>query len=212
MSLNSRRFPLAIAIWLALPVVVSTRASGVLALASEEEQIVAVLGLKPGSSVADVGAGDGEWSEKLARKVGQAGRVYATEVDSSELDKIRKRVQDAGFVNVTAILGTQQDTGLPKACCDAILVRMVYHHFTEPARMRASLRAALRPGALLVIIDTTPHASWRKLEGVPERGGHGIREDDLVREMTADAFEVVARHPGWNADPDRYCVVFQRAR
>ena len=77
--------------------------------------------------------------------------------------------------------------------------------------MRASLRAALRPGAVLVIVDTTPHASWRKLEGVPERGGHGIREDDLVREMTGDGFEVVARHPDWNGESDRYCVVFRRA-
>ena len=211
MELDSRRLPLAVAIAL-VSLVVAGRASGYLALTSEDEQIVAVLGLKAGSSVADVGAGDGEWSEKLARKVGDSGHVYATEVDSSELDKIRKRVQDAGIPNVTVILGTQQDTGLPGACCDAILVRMVYHHFTEPARMRASLRGALRPGAVLVIIDTKPHADWRKLEGVPERGGHGIREDDLVREMTGDGFEVAARYPDWNGDNDRYCVVFRRAR
>jgi ubiquinone/menaquinone biosynthesis C-methylase UbiE len=210
MKLDSRRLPLAVAIAL-VSLVVAGLASDVLALTSEDEQIVAVLGLKAGSTVADVGAGDGEWSEKLARKVGDSGHVYATEVDSSELDKIRKRVQDAGIPNVAAILGTQQDTGLPAACCDAILVRMVYHHFTEPARMRASLRAALRPGGVLAIIDTKPHADWRKLEGVPERGGHGIREDDLVREMTADGFEVAARHSNWNGDNDRYCVVFRRA-
>lgn len=211
MRLDFRRRALAVATALVLIVVVS-RASDILALASEEEQLFAVLGLKPGSNAADVGAGDGEWSEKLARKVGPSGRVYATEVDSSELDKIRKRVQDAGIVNVTAILGTQQDTGLPEACCDAILVRMVYHHFTEPARMRASLRNALRLGGVLVIVDTEPQTSWRKLEGVPKRGGHGIREDDLVREMTADGFEVRARHSDWSGDDDRYCVVFQRSR
>ena len=162
--------------------------------------------------VADVGAGDGEWAERLAREVGEAGHVFATEVDANDLEKIGKRVRDAGLANVTTILGTQQDTGLPAGCCDAILLRMVYHHFAEPARMRASLRAALRPEALLVVIDTEPQGNWRRLEGVPDRGGHGIREEELVGEMTGDGFEVVARHPDWNGDDDRYCVVFRRAR
>src|SRR5262245_21687109 len=125
MRLDFRRHALAVAIAFVLLALVG-RASEVLPLASEEERIFAVLAVKPGSSVADVGAGDGEWSEKLARKVGESGRIYATEVDSSELDKVRKRVQDAGIQNVTTILGIQEDTGLPEACCDAILVRMVY--------------------------------------------------------------------------------------
>ena len=182
------------------------------ALVPESDRLFAALGLKPGLRVADVGAGDGEWAERLAREVGDAGHVFATEVDANDLEKINKRLRDAGLVNVTTILGTQQDTGLPVACCDAVLLRLVYHHFAEPARMRASLRAALRPEALLVIIDTEPQGSWRPLEGVPDRGGHGIREEELVREMTGDGFYVVARHPDWNGDDDRYCVVFRRAR
>jgi SAM-dependent methyltransferase len=186
--------------------------SGAPASASEEESLFAALGLKPGLRVADVGAGDGEWAERLARHVGDTGHVFATEVDSKELEKIRKRFKEAGLANVTAVLGTQDETGLPAACCDAVLLRMVYHHFTEPARMRASLRDALRPDAALVIVDTKPQMNWRRLEGAPDRGGHGIREDELVREMTGDGFEVVARHPGWNGDADRYCVVFRRAR
>jgi tRNA A58 N-methylase Trm61 len=182
------------------------------AIASEQEGLFAALGVRPGLRVADVGAGDGEWAEKLAREVGESGHVYATEVDAAELEKIERRIKEAGLGNVTAILGSQRDTGLPAACCDAILLRMVYHHFSDPARMRASLRAALRPEAPLVIVDTEPQQNWRKLEGVPERGGHGIREKDLVREMIADGFELVARHTGWNGHADRYCVVFRRAR
>jgi SAM-dependent methyltransferase len=182
------------------------------ALASESERLFAVLGLKPGLRVADVGAGDGEWAERLARQVGEAGHVFATEVDASELEKIQKRIRDAGLANVTTILGTQQDTGLPAGCCDAILLRMVYHHFVDPGRMRASLRAALRPDAALVIVDTRPQEGWRHLDGVPDRGGHGILEEELVREMTGDGFEVVSRHPEWNGDDDRYCVVFRRTR
>jgi tRNA A58 N-methylase Trm61 len=182
------------------------------AFASESESLFKALGLKAGLRVADVGAGDGEWAERIAREVGETGHVFATEVDKAEIEKIEKRIKDAGLANVTAVLGTQQDTGLAAACCDAILLRLVYHHFAEPEKMRASLRDALRPDAVLAVVDTSPQKSWRKLEAVPDRGGHGIREEDLVREMTGDGFEVVARHEKWNGDDDRYCVVFRRAR
>jgi SAM-dependent methyltransferase len=208
MGLDSRRLSVAGG---ALLLLLSGQTSAP-ALESESDRLFVALGLRPGLRVADVGAGDGEWAERLAREVGEAGHVFATEVDANDLEKIGKRVRDAGLANVTTILGTQQDTGLPVACCDAVLLRMVYHHFAEPARMRASLRAALRPLALLVIIDTEPQGNWRRLEGVPDRGGHGIREEELVREMTGDGFEVVARHPDWNGDDDRYCVVFRRGR
>jgi tRNA A58 N-methylase Trm61 len=205
MGLDSRRRRAAV---LGLLVGVSVASTS---LASETDQLISALGLKPGHRAADVGAGDGEWAERLARTVGEAGHVFATEVDQDGIAKIQRRIKDAGLANVTTVLGSQQDTGLPAACCDAILLRMVYHHFTEPARMRASLRASLRPGAHLVIVDTEPQGSWRHLEGVPDRGGHGIREEDLVREMTGDGFEIVARHADWNGDGDRYCVVFRRA-
>ena len=180
-------------------------------LDSEAARTIEALGLRPGLRVADVGAGNGEWSERIAREVGETGHVYATEVDHEKLQQIEARVKEDGLKNVTTVIGTQNDTGLRPGCCDAILLRMVYHHFTDPARMRASLRSALRRGAPLVVIDTEPQKSWRHLEGVPDRGGHGIKEEDLVREMTADGFEVVARHDDWAGDGDRYCVVFRRA-
>jgi tRNA A58 N-methylase Trm61 len=180
-------------------------------LDSEETRTIAALGLRPGLCVADVGTGNGEWAERIAREVGETGHVYATEVDREKLPQVEARLNEDGLKNVTTVLGTQTDTGLPPGCCDAILLRMVYHHFTDPPRMRASLRSALRRGARLVIIDTEPQKNWRHLDGVPDRGGHGIKEEDLVREMTADGFEVVARHDDWAGDGDRYCVIFRRA-
>jgi tRNA A58 N-methylase Trm61 len=180
-------------------------------LDSEAARTIEALGLRPGLRVADVGTGNGEWAERISREVGQTGRVYATEVDRDKLQTVDTRLKEAGLKNVTTILGSQEDTGLPPGCCDAILLRMVYHHFTNPPRMRASLRSALRRGAPLVVIDTEPQKNWRHLEGVPDRGGHGIKQEDLVREMAADGFEVVARHADWVGDGDRYCVVFRRA-
>jgi ubiquinone/menaquinone biosynthesis C-methylase UbiE len=167
-------------------------------LSSERERLVAALGLQEGMHIADVGAGDGEWTERLAEEVGSAGHVWATEIDSDDLEKIENRASRAGLENVTVVLGTESDTGLADDCCEAILLRMVYHHFTHPAPMRASLRRALRPGALLAVIDLQPRGDWGDVDGVPDRGGHGIRDEELVEEMTSDGFEVVARYDDWN--------------
>lgn len=183
----------------------------VLALSSETALVEEALALREGMQVADVGAGDGDWAERLAEKVGPAGHVYATEIAAGDVEGIAKRAERYGLENLTAVLGTATDTGLEGGCCDAILLRLVYHHFTDPAPMRASLRRALRPGARLAVIDLRPRQGWGDLPGVPDRGGHGIREEDLVAEMTSDGFEVVARYDEWAGSPYRYCVVFRRA-
>ena len=182
----------------------------VLAFTSETDHVVDALALREGMQVADVGAGDGDWAERLAEKVGPAGHVYATEIEAEDVEEIARRAERAGLENVTAVLGTVTDTGLVDGCCDAILLRMVYHHFTDPAPMRASLRRALRPGGRLAVIDLRPQ-DWGDVARVPGRAGHGIREEDLVAEMTSDGFEVVARYEEWAGSPNRYGVVFRRA-
>lgn len=93
--------------------------------ANESQRVAEALGLREGVSVADVGGGRGKWAEDLARRVGPTGHVYATEVEQGKVDDIAKRARRAGLENVTAILGNQDDTGLPAGCCDAILLRLV---------------------------------------------------------------------------------------
>jgi ubiquinone/menaquinone biosynthesis C-methylase UbiE len=176
--------------------------------AGEADEIASLLGLGPGMSVADVGAGDGEWAERLARKVGPEGRVYATEVKDDLLKEIRDRANRAGLGNVETVRGDQGGTGLPPGCCDAILLRMVYHHFEQPERMKASLRSALRPGGRIVVIDTEPQAAWAELPRVPDRGGHGIPLERLVAEMEAGGFKLLERHPRWNGRSDRFGLLF----
>lgn len=178
--------------------------------ANESQRIAEVLELREGISVADVGGGRGKWTEELARRVGATGHVYATEVEQDKVDDIAKRAERAGLENVTAILGDQDDTGLPTGCCDAILLRLVYHHFQDPPKMRASLAAAMKPDARLVIVDTAPHDDWRELPGVPDRGGHGISPRDLVAELANDGFELVEQHHDWPDEEANYCAVFQK--
>ncbi len=179
--------------------------------ASEEERIAEVLELAPGQRVADVGAGDGEWAEGLARAVGAGGRVFATEVDDDDLEDLRELAEGFDLENIEVVAGGATDTGLPDDCCDGILLRLVYHHFTDPEAMRESLRRALRPGGRLAVVDLSPQADWSRLDGVPERGGHGITMEDLISEMTGDGFEVVESFADWPDDADHYCVVFREA-
>jgi protein-L-isoaspartate O-methyltransferase len=179
--------------------------------ADEADRIVGALAVRPGMSVADVGAGEGRYTTALAKQVGASGRVYATEVESDKLEQIRKKVKADGIANVSTVLGDQDHTGLPERCCDAILLRMVYHHFTDPSAMRRSLWSALRPGGRVLVVEVPPHSSWRKLEGVPERGGHGIPAVELIADMRSQGFTVVAQDDDWpGGEDDSYGVVFQR--
>lgn len=174
---------------------------------AEVARLVEVLDIEPGEVVADVGAGDGSWSVALAEAVGEGGSVYATEVDRSDLKRIRDRVSRSGLSNVLVVEGSQNDTGLPPACCDAILLRRVYHHFQEPAAMRSSLRRALGEGGLLLIVDFDPRRRWGRPEGVPEsRGGHGIDDRMVVSEMEGDGFELV-RELDWRGND--YALLFR---
>ena len=178
--------------------------------ADEIGHIAEALRLEPGMDVADVGAGDGEWVAALVERVGTSGHVWATEVDDSDLGDIRRRMDDLGFDNVATVLGDQDDTGLPESCCDAILLRMVYHHFVRPERMRDSLYRSLRPEGRLAIIDILPQEHWRKLPDVPDRGGHGILPDEVIAEMTSQGFVLLDRVDEWDGDEERFCLVFGR--
>jgi ubiquinone/menaquinone biosynthesis C-methylase UbiE len=161
--------------------------------ADEADRIAELMDLRPGMQVADVGAGDGEWSEVLARRVGESGHVYVTEIDEEELS-----VEDSDLGNVTVVTGEPDSTMLPDACCDAILLRLVYHHMTHHEEMRASLHRSLRSGGLLFVIEKE------------ERYDHGVRAEDLIAEMAAAGFEVVSRQPEWYED-DLYGVLFRRS-
>ena len=178
----------------------------------EIDKVVETLAIKEGTVVADVGAGEGHWTVALGRHVGKRGRVYSTEITSELLRDIEKKVDNAELENVTIIRGTDADTKLPKQCCDVILLRIVYHHFTNPHDMDQSMFESLRVGGLILVIDFepgAPGAPTHTLVGVPEaRGGHGTPRDQLIEEMTTSGFEVVRQLYDWS--PGHYAILFRR--
>ena len=118
----------------------------------EVPQLVELLELKPGMTVADVGAGFGAWTMRLARELGPTGRVYATDLGAAQIAALRDVTRREQLNNVTVIEGAVSSSNLPALCCDAVLIRDAYHHFTEPEALIRSFAASLKPGGRLVVI------------------------------------------------------------
>ncbi len=198
-----------ITVLLVLVLAASTACAGTRAPSAEAGRLFETLPMGDGVSVADVGAGDGDWTLTLAERVGAGGQVFATEVKEDLVADLRERAEREGLANVTVLLGDDTRLGLPDACCDAIFLRQVYHHFTDPRAMRDGFRRALRPGGVVLVVEIRIQPNWEELDGVPDRGGHGIEPEDLLAEMSADGFELVERYDSWPGDEDRYAMLFR---
>jgi len=111
------------------------------------------LKIGPGIRVADVGAGGGWLSVRLANRVGPKGVVYAQEILPRYVAAIQKRARDNRFSNIQTILGTTSDPKLPAKTLDAAIVLNAYHEFDQPLAMLAKIRAAMKPGARLGIME-----------------------------------------------------------
>ena len=186
-----------------------------LGAASEEEigRLRQVMGWKAGQTIADVGAGEGEIGFAAAGVVGESGKVYLTELDETKRKALEKEVRRRGLKNAIVVQGAEKETNLPDGCCDAIVLRRVYHHFTAPMEMDASLLRALKPGGELAVIDFAPRKGLSEsdpVKGVPaNRGGHGIPQKILIEEARKAGFAVEKVLNDW--PDDGYCVILRKA-
>jgi predicted methyltransferase len=166
--------------------------------ADEAARLFELLELRPGMSVAEVGAGRGEMTVEMSKRLGPNGRVYSTELDPARLADIRNAVSREQLTNVNVVEAGTRVSNLPAVCCDAIFMRDVYHHFTSPDEYDRSLAAALKLGGRLAVIDFEPAPGMAAPEGVPaNRGGHGVTPNIIVDEMKAAGLSEVRTIPGW---------------
>jgi ubiquinone/menaquinone biosynthesis C-methylase UbiE len=178
---------------------------------ADAARLVTALRLRAGQTVADIGAGGGELALALAREVGPSGRVYATELTEARLRDIRQAATSAGLGNVSVVEAHETRTNLPERCCDALVLRKVYHHFDDPGLMNASMRQALKPGGLLAVLDFSPDSAESADPADRDTGDqHGITSATVVRELTQAGFEEVAVEAGPRAG--RFMVVVRRPR
>jgi len=169
---------------------------------AEADRLAGLLPLRDGMTVAEIGAGNGWLTVDVAQRVGPSGRVYSTELDADRLTDIREAVREAGLSNVTVIEAGVEATNLPAGCCDAIVMRRVYHHLSDPSRITASIHQALKPGGRLAIIEfeTDGVLGWITRMGTDQA--------DLLDAVGAAGFEVVTTQewPGW----DHYIAVLRK--
>jgi predicted methyltransferase len=181
----------------------------------EVPQLVQLMELKPGMTVADVGAGFGAWTMRFSRFIGPNGRVFATDIGAPQIAALRDIVQREKLTNVTVLEGAPTSTNLPAACCDASLIRDAYHHLTQPADMIKSIAASLKPGGRFVVIDFPPRPKTEVPAGVPaNRLGHGVPPDVVHGEVSA-ALMHVRTIPSWaptgSTAADLYLLLFRKS-
>jgi predicted methyltransferase len=141
--------------------------------------------------------------------VGPSGRVYATELGDDRRRDIREAAKSAGLKNVTVLEAKATSTNLPEQCCDALVMRRVYHHIGNPSLMNASMLASLKPGGFLAVIDFSPDSvESADPNGRDEGEQHGVTSATVARELGEAGFEVVTVEKGERSD--RYMVVARR--
>ena len=179
----------------------------------EVPELVKLLDLQPGVTVADVGAGFGAWTMRFSKVVGPSGRVYSTDIGATQLAALREMKEREGLTNIIVLEGAVDSSNLPALCCDAILIRDAYHHLTQPAVIVRSLAAALKPGGRLAVIDFPPRPNSEVPSGVPpDRLGHGVPSGVVEREVGA-LLTHVRTIPNWNANSQPaslYLVLFRK--
>jgi len=156
-------------------------------------EILALMAVAPGAAVADVGAGNGFFTVRLADAVGEAGLVYAVEISERELRDLRERVERDGRGNVKVVAGDTDDPCLPEASVDAVLINNAYHEMDAHQAMLGHLWKALRPGGRLVIVDQI-EASRRDADRARQTARHEIGPGFVQADLEAAGFEVVATH------------------
>jgi ubiquinone/menaquinone biosynthesis C-methylase UbiE len=183
--------------------------------AGEPQQLVRLLGIKPGMTVADVGAGSGYYVVRLSPIVGDAGRVIAEDVKPEYLQSLHRRVDALGLRNVEIVAGEAHDPKLPAQSLDlAILVHM-YHEIAQPYALLYNLVPAFKPGARIGIVDAfAPTAEHGTPPGLLrcELQAVGYREMSFDRLTGSDAYLALFAPPSVASRPRPETIVACKAR
>jgi predicted methyltransferase len=146
-------------------------------------QALALIGVLPGMVVADVGAGSGYMTTRLAALVGPTGKVFATDIQPQMLRIIQRKSQAEHLANIDLILGTDTDSNLPAGRVDLALLVDVYHEFSHPQEMLRSIRRALKDGGELVLVEYRTEDST-----IPIAPTHRMSVADVRKEVEAEGF------------------------
>jgi ubiquinone/menaquinone biosynthesis C-methylase UbiE len=160
-------------------------------------RVMDILGIAPGKSVADIGAGSGWFSVRAARRVGGGGLVYAIDINPEAIRYVDERARKEKLRNVKTILGKADNPLLPPASVDAVLLLKTYHEVAQPVALLQNLRAALRAGAKVGIIDRNGNGE-----------DHGVGGDVVIREAKEAGYQLKEQYDFVKGDKMDYFLVF----
>ncbi len=159
-------------------------------------RVMDILGITGGKTVADIGAGSGWFTVRAAGRVGPGGLVYAVDINPEALHYIEARAQKEKLANVKTILGKADDPLLPTGSVDAVLLLKTYHEVAEPVVLLRNLRASLRPGAKVGIIDRNGNGE-----------DHGVGRDVVLREAGQAGYRLMKQYDFVKGDKMDYFLV-----
>lgn len=163
-------------------------------------RVMDILGMASGESVADIGAGSGWFTVRAARRVGETGLVYAVDINPEAVDYIEKRAQKEKLGNIKTILSKPDDPMLPADSVNAVLLLKAYHEVARPVELLRNLRAALRPGAKIGVIDRSGNGE-----------NHGVGKDVVIHEAEQAGYRLLNQYDFVKADKVDYFLVFTAA-
>jgi len=172
------------------------------------EEILAALALEPGMTVADVGAGTGYFTRQIAPQIAPGGVVLAVDIIPEFLEDLERRVGELGITNVETVLSRADSPMLPDGSVDLIFISDTYHHFDQPGPMLEGLRAALRPGGRMAIVDweRQPNPLFER-DGLDWESHIRIGSQGVIEQVTQHGFRLLEQYDfmEW-----QYFLIFER--
>jgi ubiquinone/menaquinone biosynthesis C-methylase UbiE len=163
-------------------------------------EVLAALNLKPGEIIADIGAGSGYFTFRLAHWVGEKGKVYAVDISPDMIRHINRRIRETRSTNVVSVLADPDDPLLPDQSVHRFFICDVWHHVENPKKYLSSMKRMLKPGGEIVMIDF--HKKDLPL-GPPTQ--MKIAREDLIKQMEGNGFRLAKEHTFL---PYQYFLVF----
>jgi len=160
-------------------------------------RVMDILGITAGKSVADIGAGSGWFTVRAAKRVGAGAAVYAVDINPEAVRYISERAKKEKLQNVKAILSKPEDPLLPRDSVDAVLLLKTYHEVAHPVELLRNLRAVLRKGAKVGIIDRNGNGE-----------NHGVGKDVVIREAKEAGYKLAEQYDFVKGDGMDYFLVF----
>ncbi len=161
-------------------------------------QVMDVLAIAPGKTVADIGAGSGWFTVRAAKRVTDTGAVYAVDINPEAVQYIEQRIKKEQMHNVKTILSKPDNPELPANSVDSVLLLKTYHEVANPVALLRNLRPSLRPGARLGVIDRNGNGA-----------DHGVQKEVVIQEAGQAGYRLLEEHDDLvKADRVDYFLVF----